>query len=111
MSDYTTAQATAECQCWQCCIIRQRESDAKKIAALTAEIEQLRGERTVTLSDIWAKQEAKIDSDAKMIVALRVELQRIIDHYDTRMELYTNDADLALGLVSIARHAIKQAES
>jgi hypothetical protein len=33
-------------------------------------------------------------------------LRRILEHYDLRSELYTNDADLAAGMAAIAREAV-----
>jgi len=38
----------------------------------------------------------------------RQQMQRIVGHYDTRSELYTNDADVAAGLAGIARLAVNQ---
>lgn len=37
---------------------------------------------------------------------LREPMQRIVDHFDARSELYTNDADLAAGMAAIARSAL-----
>ena len=43
---------------------------------------------------------------ADEIEQLCMELQRIVDHYDTQTELYTNDADVARGMAAIARLAL-----
>ena len=45
-------------------------------------------------------------SAADRLDSLRSTLQRIVDHYDTRAELYTNDADVAAGMADIARKAL-----
>ena len=41
---------------------------------------------------------------------LRAELRRILNHYEARSELYTNDADLSAGMASIAQVAIGETE-
>lgn len=40
------------------------------------------------------------------LIALKIVLQRIVDHYDMRTDLYTSDADLAAGMAAIARKAL-----
>lgn len=40
------------------------------------------------------------------IERLRSEAQRALDHYDTRDELYTSDADVAAGMSDILRAAL-----
>ena len=37
----------------------------------------------------------------------RAALQRIVEHYDMRSDMYTNDADLAECLAEIARRALE----
>lgn len=37
---------------------------------------------------------------------LRGELHRVVQHFDMRAELYTNDADAAAGMADIARQAV-----
>ena len=55
-----------------------------------------------------------IEGDAERVEKLErrhaklvADLQRIIDHHDMRSEMYTSDADLAIGMKSIARAAIE----
>jgi hypothetical protein len=38
---------------------------------------------------------------------LRAVLRRIVDHYDMRSEIYTNDADLAANMAEIARQGLE----
>jgi hypothetical protein len=83
------------------------ESDAKAIAHKDAEIARLNSAFDDCAENANASQ-AEAERLEKVIAVLRAELQRIVDHYDTRTELYTNDADLAGGMADIARHAIEQ---
>jgi hypothetical protein len=43
-------------------------------------------------------------------ITLKQQVQRIVDHYDMRADLYTNDADLAGGMADMARAALTAAE-
>ena len=45
-------------------------------------------------------------SAASELDRMRSQLQRIVDHYASCDELYTNDADVAAGMADIARLAL-----
>ncbi len=66
-------------------------SDATVVTLTIAEAEVLMGEFAFNVARV-AKLEA--------------QLRRIVDHYDTRLELYAGEAEAAGGLAAIARQAL-----
>lgn len=67
-------------------------------------------ERYPTMEIMEAERRAREHSHAEDSIILRAQMQRIIDHYDLRSVMYTNDADLAAGLAAIAREAMRQVQ-
>ena len=68
---------------------------------MAAELATLRAERTVTLSETWARQAAKIESDAKVIAALREKLKLMDDYYQTGGDLMSHMAHMAQDALAI----------
>jgi len=73
------------------------ESRDSEIGELRAEVERLKAEVTETRETC---SELRL-FDLAEIERLRAASQRALDHYDMRSELYTNDADVAAGMVDI----------
>lgn len=74
---------------------------APTIISAADEIDRLLAERTITLSETWATQAAKIESDAKVIAALREKLKLMDDYYQTGGDLMSHMAHMAQDALAI----------
>lgn len=71
------------------------------------EIDRLRQTMTFKpLDEVRFKDRAIAAESA--LAAARAEMKRALDHYDMRLEIYTNDADCAGGMADILRAALTE---
>lgn len=80
---------------------------AERLAELEAELA-----RWKLQSDDWQKaayaNDARATAAESALAAARAEMKRALDHYDMRLEIYTNDADCAGGMADILRAALTE---